>query len=70
MRWALAQAITYLEKAPYANRIIGYRINSGHTIEWLGWDPAPNRTLDFSKPAKEAFKKFAAKLANCILRVS
>ncbi|MBR7138956.1 MAG: hypothetical protein IKD44_05375 [Lentisphaeria bacterium] len=61
MRWALAQAINYLERAPYANRIIGYRINSGHTIEWLGWDPAPNRILDFSAPAKAGFKAFAAK---------
>ncbi len=58
---AMVKAITYLENSPYADRIIGYRINGGHTTEWLGWDFPKGRAVDFSKPAKEGFKAFAAK---------
>lgn len=54
-------ALKYLENAPYANRIIGYRINSGYTIEWLGWEPGAGRILDFSPAAQKGFKNFAAK---------
>lgn len=60
MKGTVAWAIRYLEKSPYANRIIGYRINSGHTIEWLGWRPEPGHIFDFSKAAQEKFKAFAA----------
>lgn len=59
MKGAVEQAIRYLEGTPYANRIIGYRVNSGHTIEWLGWDPRRGHTLDFSRPTAEAFAKWA-----------
>ncbi len=61
MEEMMLKAINYLENAPYANRIIGYRINGGHTIEWLGWDPAPNRMVDFSPAAQKAFEEFARK---------
>lgn len=61
LKEAVERAIRYLESSPYANRIIGYRIGGGHTIEWLGWDPKPGRTLDFSPAAQKAFKEFAAK---------
>ncbi len=59
MRETMLKAIDYLEKTPYANRIVGYRINGGHTIEWLGWDPKPGRILDFSPAAQTAFVAFA-----------
>lgn len=59
MRQQVINAIRYLEKSPYANRIIGYRISGGHTAEWLGWTPVRGRTLDFSPAAQKAFKKFA-----------
>jgi len=59
MEEIMTRSIEYLEKSPYANRIIGYRINSGHTAEWLGWDPAPRRAVDFSAPARKGFEKFA-----------
>ncbi len=61
MEEMMLKAIDYLENSPYANRIIGYRINGGHTIEWLGWNPAPNRMVDFSPAARKAFEKFAVK---------
>ena len=55
----MEKAIRYLESSPYANRIIGYRINSGHTAEWLGWDPTDRKsTLDFSQPAAEGFAEY------------
>ena len=53
-------AIRYLESSPYANRILGYRVTSGYTIEWLGWKAKKGRVLDFSKPAQEEFRTFAA----------
>lgn len=56
----IERAIRYLEASPYANRIIGYRVNSGVTIEWLGWPARPGHAKDFSEPNKTAFAKFAA----------
>ena len=56
----VARAIRYLESSPYANRIIGYRVNSGVTIEWLGWKAKPGRTKDFAAVNKAAFAKYAA----------
>ena len=56
----LRKVIAHLESSPYANRIAGYRINSGHTIEWLGWDPTRQQTiLDFSPVAQKGFEAFA-----------
>ena len=54
---AMEKAIDHLERSPYANRIIGYRINSGNTIEWLGWDPprGGRHPLDFSKAERRGF---------------
>ena len=60
MKEMVTEAIRYLEASPYANRIIGYRINSGVTTEWLGWDAKPRRSRDFSRPGVEAFRIFAA----------
>ncbi|MCQ2389830.1 MAG: hypothetical protein MJ240_00280 [Kiritimatiellae bacterium] len=60
MTRVMKKVIAYLEKAPYANRIVGYRINSGHTVEWLGWDPSRKGTiLDFSPVAQKGFEAFA-----------
>ena len=56
----IERSIRYLEGSPYANRIIGYRINSGHTAEWLGWDPSDRESvLDFSPVAQKGFETFA-----------
>ena len=60
MERMMKKVICHLESSPYANRIIGYRINSGHTIEWLGWDPVHNSTiLDFAPVAQKGFEAFA-----------
>lgn len=56
----MTKAIRHLEASPYANRIAGYRVNSGHTIEWLGWSPSRKGTvLDFSPVAQRGFEAFA-----------
>ena len=57
----MVKAIEYLENSPYANRIIGYRIAGGYTIEWLGWESASGKALDFSPAGKLAFADFARK---------
>ena len=60
MRGELEKAIRHLESSPYANRIIGYRISSGDTPEWLAYTPRKGHAYDFSKPSVEAFRKWAA----------
>ena len=58
MEKALVKALRYIESSPYANRIIGYRINSGHYTEWLGLDPPPGRWTDFSPAAQRGFAEY------------
>ena len=60
MEFMMRKVIAHMESSPYAGRIIGYRINSGHTVEWLGWDPSRQDTvLDFSPVAQKRFELFA-----------
>lgn len=54
------RALEHLERSPYANRIVGYRVNSGHSIEWLYWYPEEGRELDFADVAKRGFAAYAA----------
>ena len=58
MERAMVKAMRYLESTPYANRIIGYRINSGHFTEWCGWFPPPGGFTDFSPVAQQAFAAY------------
>ena len=72
MMRAAERAIRHIEGSPYANRIAGYRINSGHTAEWLGWDSADkDAALDFAPVAKRKFAEFAKEfypeLADCAI---
>ncbi|MBR2440136.1 MAG: hypothetical protein IKB25_08090 [Lentisphaeria bacterium] len=53
------KAIEYIEKSPYANRIIGYRLGGAYTTEFLGWEPGSK--VDFSNCAKKGFTAFASK---------
>ena len=61
IREMVDRAVRYLEASPYANRIIGYRVNSGTTIEWLGWEARPGHVNDFSEPSRRAFAAFVAR---------
>ena len=60
MEKALKHGIEYCENAPYRDRIIGYRVNGGSTIEWLGWKWKKGKLLDYSTPAIKGFQKFVA----------
>ncbi len=54
------KAIRHIEASPYANRVIGYRINSGRTIEWLDWRTKKREdVLDFSPASRRGFEAFA-----------
>ena len=60
MEKMMVKAIRHIESSPYANRVIGYRINSGHTIEWLGWWPKKSEVvLDFSEASRRGFEEYA-----------
>ena len=56
----VTNAIAYLEKSPYANRIAGYRVASEFGVEWIFPSPKSKRAYDHSKPAREKFPKWAA----------
>lgn len=56
----VCRAIRHLEASPYANRIIGYRISSGYSPEWLGFSPVPGRIYDYSSQSREGFRRWAA----------
>jgi len=60
MKEMVEKAVRHLEASAYAHRIAGYRVNSGTTIEWLGWDSKPGTCRDFSKVNAERFAAFAA----------
>ena len=57
----VAQVVAWVEKSKYASRVIAYRVNGGHTTEWLAWQAASGRAVDFSPAALAAFRDFAAK---------
>ena len=60
MKEMVEKAVRHLESSAYAHRIAGYRVNSGTTIEWLGWDSKPGTCRDFSTVNRERFAAFAA----------
>ena len=60
MKEMVGKAICHLERSAYAHRIVGYRVNSGTTIEWLGWDSKGGTCRDFSKVNRDRFAAFAA----------
>ena len=53
-------AIRYVEASSYAHRVIGYRVCSGTTTEWLAWAARSGHVKDFSAPNKAAFSRFAS----------
>ena len=62
MRKMVEKTVRYLEGRPYANRIIGYRVNSGLYTEWIGWSPASNDCAkDCSKPSQAAYREYVAR---------
>lgn len=57
----VGRVVDAVERSPFANRVIAYRINSGHTTEWLGWQAKVGRCIDFSPAALRSFRAYAAK---------
>lgn len=60
MREMVGKAIRHVEASAYAHRVIGYRVCSGVTIEWLGWQSRRGHCRDFSAPNRKRFAEFAA----------
>lgn len=56
----VAQVVSWVEQSKFANRVIAYRVIGGHTTEWLAWQAAPGRAIDFSPATRAAFQAFVA----------
>ena len=53
--------IEHCENSAYRDRILGYRLHGGTTIEWLGWGHYDKkRQYDYSPVARQSFKRFIA----------
>ena len=52
----VTNAIAYLEKSPYANRIVAYRVASANGVEWFCPSAKWKRIYDHSPNARRKFK--------------
>ena len=52
----VTNAIAYLEKSPYANRIVAYRVASAQGVEWFCPPAKARRIYDHSPNARRKFK--------------
>ncbi len=57
----LRRLIAYLQRAPYADRILGYMFYNGYTAEWQMWGTWQESRDDYSPPALRAFRAFLAR---------
>lgn len=58
MIYQVTNAIAYLEKSPYANRIVAYRVASAQGVEWFCPPAKWKRIYDHSPHAKRKFKEW------------
>ena len=64
LRWredvseVIRRLVSYLENGPYADRVLGYMLNSGGTDEWVYWGAQHGRVPDYSLPALGAFREW------------
>lgn len=54
----LRKLIAYLQKSPYADRIIGIAFYGGYTAEWQMWGTWQQHRDDYSEPALRAFRGY------------
>lgn len=54
----LRRLLSYLQRAPYADRIIGIIFYGGYTAEWQMWGTWQEHRDDYSAPALRAFRAF------------
>jgi hypothetical protein len=52
----LRELVARVEGGPYAERVLGYMINSGGTEEWVAWGAQQGKVGDYSAPARRAFQ--------------
>lgn len=54
----LRRIVKHVESGPYADRVLGYMINSGGTEEWICWGSQNGRLPDYSPAAQASFRKW------------
>jgi len=52
----LRRIVEHVENGPYADRVLGYMLNSGGTEEWIYPGAQQGRIGDYSAPARTAFR--------------
>lgn len=52
----LRRLVEHVENGPFADRVLGYMVNSGGTEEWVYWGAQEGRMPDDSAPAAAAFR--------------
>jgi len=64
LRWredvseVIRRLVSYVENGPYADRVLGYMLNSGGSEEWVYWGAQHGRVPDYSLPALRAFREW------------
>jgi len=64
LRWrgdvadVIRRLVNHVEAGPYADRVLGYMLNSGGTEEWVYWGAQQGRIPDYSLPALSAFRRW------------
>ena len=53
---AIRRYIQYIERSPYADRVIGYHLASGTTEEWMMWGANENQWVDYCPANVAAFR--------------
>ena len=53
--------VQVVENSPYADRVLGYMLNSGGSEEWVYWGAQLGMVPDYSPPAKRYFKEWLTK---------
>lgn len=52
----LLRLVEHVEQGPYADRVLGYMLDSGGTEEWVYWGGQQGQMADYSAPALRAFR--------------
>ncbi|MCU0960780.1 MAG: beta-galactosidase [Pirellulaceae bacterium] len=60
MQHALRVVIEHVQQSDYADRVIGYQISGQKTEEWYHWSMNCERLGDYSRPMREAFRRWLA----------
>lgn len=50
--------IRHMRTQPYWKAIVGFQVSGGHDIQWQISKPGPTRGQDYSRPAREGFRRW------------